>query len=83
LQYTQKRHPLSHTQVRFAITRRSGFAILTGTISIYSLEGRVLMTTKVNDQSKVKLQTDALPAGMYIVQLNAEDKTILRKFIKK
>lgn len=57
--------------------------IASGTVGVFSMDGRELTSVSFEDQQEVTLSTMDLPNGMYIVQLNVNNQTITKKLIKK
>ena len=46
-------------------------------IEILDLQGRVMLQIPSNNQTKLSIQTDALPAGMYFLKVNQITRTIV------
>jgi hypothetical protein len=49
---------------------------------IYDISGKAVSTTYKSDANKIKINTSALAAGMYLVRFNLNGSTINRRFIK-
>lgn len=51
-------------------------------VSIYNLFGKLLLETKVNNQSSLRLEISNFSSGMYIVKLAGNNLSFTKKIIK-
>jgi len=53
------------------------------TVSVYSLLGERVLSSKVDNQSEVNLDVTALTSGMYIVEMESDSGKFSKKILKK
>lgn len=54
-----------------------------GTLNVYTVDGRLVLSQAFDNQLQITLQTNKLPSGMYLVQLTTEHGNILKKLVKE
>ncbi|WP_296311831.1 T9SS type A sorting domain-containing protein [Winogradskyella sp. UBA3174] len=54
-----------------------------GELVIIDLLGKIIMTNKLTDTNSASIDVSLLNSGLYIVQVNSEDKTQVKRFIKQ
>lgn len=52
------------------------------TAQVMDLSGRVVMTQGINGMSNIQINTDILPAGMYVIQVRGEGGVMNQEFLK-
>jgi Secretion system C-terminal sorting domain/PKD domain len=53
-----------------------------GEVNIINSIGSIVFSKTVNSSQKIKLNVSYLPAGMYLIKVNSEDRSFLKKILK-
>ena len=51
------------------------------TLSVYDLNGKLLITQHQTFSQEVQINTTSLPAGIYMLRISNEDETLMQKFV--
>jgi hypothetical protein len=57
-------------------------SIINGPVSVFDVQGRLILNTEVNNQSNVNINSSNLGSGVYFVRIQSGDKVISRKLVK-
>jgi hypothetical protein len=65
--------------VNYSVADNTGLS----TVTVFNINGRLVMSKEINNTSNTKLNVSNLPAGIYMLKLTNKGESLMKKFVVK